>query len=116
MSEITTYRFVPRWRWFYVAAVVLLLSSACSIRVAYAAALDDGTTDDVIDEIQVTATRRSAAADEVSAALTIINEDDIRNAKIVTDSLAAQPGIFLQQTTPGQGAVIVRGLDRKSVV
>ena len=72
--------------------------------------------EEVIDEIQVTATRRPAAVDNVSAALTLISGEKIRNNKLVTDALQAEPGIFLQQTTPGQGAAIVRGLKGSEVL
>lgn len=116
MPEISIPRSMPHWQQVFLATVAMLLSSADPGRVVLAAATEDETVDDVIDEIQVTATRRSAATDEVSAALTIIGEDDIRNSKVVTDSLAAQPGIFLQQTTPGQGAAIVRGLKGSEVL
>ena len=72
--------------------------------------------DETIDEIQVTATLRPAAASDVSAALTLISTNEILEAKIITDALAAQPGIFLQQTTPGQGAAIIRGLKGSEVL
>ena len=73
-------------------------------------ALDSPRTDDTIEEIQVTATRRSQAVSDVSAAITLISEDEIAALKLTTDALAGQSGVFLQQTTPGQGAAIVRGL------
>ncbi len=63
-----------------------------------------------IDEIQVLATRRPTEMRKVSAALSIITSDDIRRVKLTTDALAAQTGVYLQQTTPGQGAAIIRGL------
>ena len=72
--------------------------------------------DETIEEVQVTATRRPAAVSDVSAALTIITSEEISAGKLVTDSLAAQPGVFLQQTTPGQGAAIVRGLKGSEVL
>ena len=34
----------------------------------------------------------------------------------MTDALKMQPGVFLQQTTPGQGAVIIRGLKGSEVL
>ncbi|RLA30017.1 MAG: hypothetical protein DRR11_14305 [Gammaproteobacteria bacterium] len=74
------------------------------------------TTEETIDEIQVTATRRPLAEKDVSAALTLISVEEIRGAKILTDALAAQPGVFLQQTTPGQGAAIIRGLKGSEVL
>ena len=73
----------------------------------------DGET---IDEIQVTATRRPVRAGDVSAALTVISSEDIDRAKLMTDALAARPGVFLQQTTPGQGAAIIRGLKGSEVL
>jgi outer membrane receptor protein involved in Fe transport len=64
---------------------------------------------DDIDEVTVTATRRSASESDVPNALSLVDADALRSQKLVTDSLAAAPGVFLQQTTPGQGAVIIRG-------
>jgi outer membrane receptor protein involved in Fe transport len=72
--------------------------------------------DDVIEEIQVTATRRPVSISKISAALTVVTSDEIARARLVTDSLAAKPGVFLQQTTPGQGAAIVRGLKGSEVL
>ena len=71
---------------------------------------------ETIEEIQVTATRRPAALREVSAALTVVTAEEIARAKLVTDSLAARPGVFVQQTTPGQGAAIIRGLKGSEVL
>jgi outer membrane receptor for ferrienterochelin and colicin len=73
-------------------------------------------TEETIDEIQVTATRRAVAKKNVSAALTSISDEEIRATKVVTDALAAHPGVFLQQTTPGQGAAIIRGLKGSEVL
>jgi outer membrane cobalamin receptor len=69
-----------------------------------------------IDVIQVTATRRETETDNVSTALTLIRDDKIENSKLTTDALLMEPGIFLQQTTPGQGAAIVRGLKGSEVL
>lgn len=71
---------------------------------------------DVVEEIQVTATRRPVDVSSVSAALTIVTAEEIGAGKLVTDALAAEPGVFLQQTTPGQGAAIVRGLKGSEVL
>jgi outer membrane receptor protein involved in Fe transport len=71
---------------------------------------------ETIEEIQVTATRRPAAVREISAALTVVTGEEIARAKLATDSLAARPGVFVQQTTPGQGAAIIRGLKGSEVL
>ena len=72
--------------------------------------------EETIDEIQVTATRRPTTVENVSAALTLIPSEKIQNRKLTTDALMMEPGIFLQQTTPGQGAVIIRGLKGSEVL
>ena len=72
--------------------------------------------DDTIEEIQVTATRRPVDIREISAALTVVTTEEISRAKVMTDSLAARPGVFLQQTTPGQGAAVIRGLKGSEVL
>ena len=69
-----------------------------------------------IEEIQVTATRRATEASKVSVALTLINSNKVRGVKVVTDVLAAQVGVYLQQTTPGQGAAIIRGLKGSEIL
>jgi len=63
-----------------------------------------------IDEIVVTATRRPTNIAEVSESLTVIDSDVVRSSILVTDALADGIGLYLQQTTPGQGAAIIRGL------
>jgi len=74
------------------------------------------TSGDEIEEIQVTATRRPIDIKDVSAALTVVTGEEIYRSKLITDSLAAKPGVFLQQTTPGQGAAIIRGLKGSEVL
>ncbi len=66
--------------------------------------------DGAIDEIQVTASRRAMQAWDVSSAVTLVTDDDAINRTLSTDLLGNQPGVFLQETTPGQGAVFIRGL------
>ena len=92
-----------------VATALTLALSAMSA----AAQVDDAVA---IDEIQVTATRRPADASEISAALTLISGDEIAANKLTTDALANRPGVFLQQTTPGQGAAIIRGLKGSEIL
>ena len=71
---------------------------------------------EAIDEIQVTATRRLIDTEDVFAALTLVPGENIRNSKLTTDALKMQPGVYLQQTTPGQGAAIIRGLKGSEVL
>lgn len=90
---------------------------ACSaIGLVIATSAVGQAVEEQIEEIQVTATRRPADIREVSAALTVVSSEEIARAKLMTDALAAKPGVFLQQTTPGQGAAIIRGLKGSEVL
>jgi len=93
--------------------VTALALSCVVVPVPAAAQYSEPAT---IDEIQVTATRRPTEISNVSAALSIITSDEIRGVKVTTDALAAQTGVFLQQTTPGQGAAIIRGLKGSEIL
>ena len=46
----------------------------------------------------------------------IITSEEIVGGNLLTDALALKPGVFVQQTTPGQGAPIVRGLKGSEVL
>lgn len=95
----------------FVFANIVFASIICAM---HGAALAQDS--DTIDEIQVTATRRPTTADDVSAALSMLPGEKVRDAKLTTDALMMEPGIFLQQTTPGQGAAIIRGLKGSEVL
>jgi outer membrane receptor protein involved in Fe transport len=69
-----------------------------------------------LDEILVTATRRTVSIAEVSSGLTLVDGASAREQKLVTDALDTEVGVYLQQTTPGQGAPIIRGLKGSSIL
>jgi len=92
---------------------VAMLFAGLASMTAPAVALAD---DQAIEEIQVTATRRPVTSDKLSAALALIRTDKAVAGPLVTDLLVAQPGVFRQQTTPGQGAAVVRGLKGSEVL
>jgi len=72
--------------------------------------------DTEIDEVLVTATRRAISSTEVSSGLTLVLNEQLAGKKLITDALASNVGVFLQQTTPGQGAAIIRGLKGSSIL
>ena len=72
--------------------------------------------DSEIDEVVVTATRRAISSEQVSSGLTVVSGEHIEAQKLITDALASSVGVFLQQTTPGQGAAIIRGLKGSSIL
>jgi outer membrane receptor protein involved in Fe transport len=71
-----------------------------------------------LETIQVTASRRAEPAFEVPVATAVVDRVEIRAAapQTVMDALRGQPGASLQQTTPGQGIVILRGLKGSEVL
>ena len=73
---------------------------------------------DQIDEVTVTATRKKAARRDVSNAVTVVTGSDLRSGlpQVAMEALRAQPGTYFQQTTPGQGVAIIRGLKGSQVL
>ena len=71
-----------------------------------------------IEEVQVTARRRAESVLEVPNATTVLGREALRERTTQTamDALHGEPGTFVQQTTPGQGIVIVRGLKGSEVL
>ncbi len=71
-----------------------------------------------LDTVQVTATRRAESTLDVPAGVTVVGEEQIREAFAPTamDLLHGEVGTFVQQTTPGQSVVIVRGLKGSEVL
>jgi len=83
---------------------------------AAAAPLTSAADDSEIDEIVVMATRRAVSSEEISSGLTVLGRESVAAEKLVTDALASSVGVYLQQTTPGQGAPIIRGLKGSSIL
>lgn len=75
---------------------------------------DDSLT--TIDEVIVSVTRRETSSREVSASLSVVDRSVVGQNPLITDALADAPGVFLQQTTPGQGSLIIRGLRGSSIL
>ncbi|MDH4125387.1 MAG: TonB-dependent receptor [Gammaproteobacteria bacterium] len=69
-----------------------------------------------MDEIQVTATRRTTAVGNIATAVNVVTSEQLALRSLVTDALASEVGAFVQETTPGQGAIIIRGMKGSEVV
>ena len=89
----------------------LAASLLCPFDIAVAA--EESVT---IDEIVVSVARRNTSTRDIGAALSIVDGARIDHSQLLTDALADAPGVFVQQTTPGQGALIIRGLRGSSVL
>jgi outer membrane receptor for ferrienterochelin and colicin len=72
--------------------------------------------DDLLEHVIVTATRRSTDMTEIAAAISTVDSETVISHKLATDALQSLPGVYLQQTTPGQGAAIVRGLKGSAIL
>jgi hemoglobin/transferrin/lactoferrin receptor protein len=96
-----------------LALIPVFAAGACA-----AAAHGDEPDATVLDALQVTATRRAEPAYGVTAATTVVGAAQIRAAaaQTATDLLHGEPGTFVQQTTPGQAIVVVRGLKGSEVL
>lgn len=86
------------------------------IVVAFCPPIAIAADDDTLTEIVVSSARRAVPVAEVPVAISLIERDDIVEESVLTDALANLSGVYLQQTTPGQGAAIVRGLKGSAIL
>lgn len=79
---------------------------------------DDLYEPDTLEHVQVTATRTNKRDIDIAAAVTAIDEAAVLKLApdVIAEMLRGQPGAFFQQTTPGQGIPILRGLKGSQVL
>lgn len=79
---------------------------------------DDLYENDDIEQVEVTATRTNKRNIDHSAAVTTIDEGEVLELApdVIAEMLRGQSGAFFQQTTPGQGIPIIRGLKGSQVL
>lgn len=72
----------------------------------------------LLDPVQVTASRAAAATFAVPQPVTVVSREEIdkRTPQVFAEALRGEAGVFFQQTAPGQGTVIVRGLKGSEVL
>ena len=99
-----------------VSSFLFLLSP--NLLLANDESLDDLYETDALEHVQVTATRTNKRDIDISAAVTVIKEDMVlkKAPDVIAEMLRGQPGAFFQQTTPGQGIPIIRGLKGSQVL
>lgn len=75
-------------------------------------------TPPLLDEITVTATREERTSFDVPQAVTVVDHEQIerQTPETFSDLLRGETGVYIQQTTPGQSAPIVRGLIGSAVL
>ncbi len=71
-----------------------------------------------LSPIQVTAGKQAQSITEANAAVSAVDADawDMERPAVLPELLENLPGVFVQQTTPGQGVAIVRGLKGSEVL
>ena len=71
-----------------------------------------------LEQVQVTASRRPESTLDIPMATNVLDREELRagNGQTVMDLLHGETGTFVQQTTPGQGIVIIRGLKGSEVL
>ena len=71
-----------------------------------------------LELVVVTASRRETSMSDVAAAVSRVDEQQLRELapEVLAAALRGQPGAFFQQTTPGQGIPIIRGLKGSQVL
>ena len=99
-----------------VSSFLFLLSP--NLLLANDESLDDLYETDALEHVQVTATRTNKRDIDISAAVTAIEEGAVLKLApdVIAEMLRGQPGAFFQQTTPGQGIPIIRGLKGSQVL
>ena len=91
----------------------------------FAEALDTDISDEddfdrasVQEQVVVTATRSERRSSDVAVAISAVDTDEmLRQAPmVIAEALRGLPGAYFQQTTPGQGIPIIRGLKGSEVL
>lgn len=99
-------------------AAVLLASLWAVVAPAVAGAEESAADARVLESVVVTATRMQVSLLEVTEAISVIDAEEIRRQApaVLAEMLRAVPGGYFQQTTPGQGIPIIRGLKGSQVL
>jgi len=71
-----------------------------------------------MESVMVTATRTEETILDVNEAISVIDSEEIKQLapELLAEMLRGVPGAFFQQTTPGQGIPIIRGLKGSQVL
>lgn len=74
----------------------------------------DGNTDDNVnvESVVVVASRKAQSVENLSTAVSVVTRAEIlqKDLTLLPDLLREEAGVYIQQTTPGQGIPIIRGL------
>ncbi len=73
---------------------------------------DDKREVEDLSPLQVTSGKTATATNDTASAVTVVTRDEISQKPnaLLSDLLREEAGVYIQQTTPGQGIPIIRGL------
>ena len=102
----------------FFAPLLLLATAPTPAAFADMTLEDYEDMDRTMESVVVTATRKEESLLEVAEAVSVIGEDDIKRLapEMLAEMMRGVPGAFFQQTTPGQGIPIIRGLKGSQVL
>ncbi len=104
-------------------ATLLISSAACALLAQPALAADEGKTGSgpasvaTVEEIVDTAQKRAQTLIDVPQAISVVSGDTLetQQANSFADYLKLVPGLQLVQSTPGQGRLVMRGINTGGV-
>ena len=101
-----------------LASCFLLCAASLSVRAGNGAEEPAWDASRTLESVVVTATRIEQSMLDVAEAVSVIDGEAItRQApELLAEMLRGVPGAFFQQTTPGQGVPIIRGLKGSQVL
>ena len=105
----------PGWKW---RACALLFAGLYGTPEYAFPQEEENTSEPLMESVVVTATRMERSLYDVSEAVTVIGEEQIdrQGPELIAEMLRGLPGTWFQQTTPGQGIPIIRGLKGSQVL
>lgn len=103
-----------------VAILLLLVFSLPGAAEEISSAMDDADSPEnrYMESVIVTATRTEASIIDIAEAVSVVGAEDVdrKSPDVLAELLRGMPGAFFQQTTPGQGIPIIRGLKGSEVL
>jgi len=98
-----------------LAGLCLLSLAGASVAASNA---DGWESERTLESVVVTATRIEQSVLDVAEAVSVTHAEEIRRQapELLAEMLRGMPGAFFQQTTPGQGIPIIRGLKGSQVL
>lgn len=108
---------IPSGGRFPVPAFLLLMAFT-SVLAAAETGEEEWEHSRPMETIVVTATRKNDSILDVAEAVSVIGAEEINRLapELLAEMLRGIPGAFFQQTTPGQGIAIIRGLKGSQVL